>query len=259
MSADRRRADDLLANQIAYYRAHAPRYDDWWFRRGRHDLGDEFRQQWESEIAAVRRALDDVAPLGDVLELAGGTGNWTAELIARSDTVTVVDASPEAVAIARAKVKGPVEWVLADLFTFSPERRYDTVFFSFWLSHVPDDRFDEFWGLVGECLAPDGSVFFVDNAHPSRGRHLLPARFRRDGDSVEGTSVEGIDSVTNLETGISTRTTAGGETYDVVKIWREPDDLRVRLGELGWAFQLEVTDWAFLYGHGSRAAWARDH
>jgi hypothetical protein len=58
---DRSATDKLIASQIAYYRAHAPRYDDWWFRRHRHDLGEVFRAQWDSEISAVRAAVDDFA------------------------------------------------------------------------------------------------------------------------------------------------------------------------------------------------------
>ena len=34
--------DSLVQEQIAYYRARAPEYDDWWLRTGRYDSGDEF-------------------------------------------------------------------------------------------------------------------------------------------------------------------------------------------------------------------------
>lgn len=99
--------DALLESQIAYYRAHAPRYDDWWFREDRHDLGDAYRDSWNAQIRTLRAALTELAPLGNVLELAGGTGNWTRELAMLADSVTVVDASPEAVAIARDKGPRP--------------------------------------------------------------------------------------------------------------------------------------------------------
>ena len=33
--------DGLLAEQIEYYRARAPEYDEWWVREGRWDLGPE--------------------------------------------------------------------------------------------------------------------------------------------------------------------------------------------------------------------------
>jgi hypothetical protein len=31
---------------------------------------------------------------------------------------------------------------------------YEAVFFGFWLSHVPRERFECFWSLVGEALVP---------------------------------------------------------------------------------------------------------
>ena len=59
-----------------------------------------------------------------------------------------------------------VRFVEADLFAWRPDRRYDAVFFGFWLSHVPLERFDGFWALVADCLAPGGRVCFVDDAPP---------------------------------------------------------------------------------------------
>jgi len=242
--------DPLLSSQIAYYRAHAPRYDDWWFRRGRYDLGDDTRADWEGQIATVRSALRDFAPLGSVLEIAGGTGNWTAELVQIADSVTVVDASPEAVAVAQSKVTGGAEWVVTDVFSYRPARRFDTVFFGFWLSHVPLERFDDFWSLVDECLIPDGRVFFIDNAHPSLSWDVDPDVFRPP-DPGQST-VAGIDSITDLESGISTRRAADGETYDLVKIWWDADQLQSRIEALGWEATVTTTEWAFLYGHAAR-------
>jgi demethylmenaquinone methyltransferase/2-methoxy-6-polyprenyl-1,4-benzoquinol methylase len=46
-----------------------------------------------------------------------------------------------------------------------PDSRYDVVFFGFWLSHVPLERFAAFWTFVADCLEPTGRVFFVDDAY----------------------------------------------------------------------------------------------
>jgi SAM-dependent methyltransferase len=255
--ADRPEPDDgLLARQIAYYRAHAPRYDDWWLRRDRHDLGEEYRGSWNAQIETLRARLVELGPLGDVLEFAGGTGNWTRELAVLSDSVTVLDASPEATAIAREKVSGNVTWEITDIFRFRPVRTFDTIFFGFWLSHVPADRFQEFWRLVGRCLRPTGRVFFIDNAHPELARAVRP-QFFADRWRTEQSSVEGIDSVTNLTTGIATRLAADGRHYRLVKIWRGPEELRSQLEDLGWTFQIATTEWAFIYGSGRRTAAAR--
>jgi hypothetical protein len=56
-----------------------------------------------------------------------------------------------------------VRFVAADLFTWTPDRRYDVVFFGFWLSHVPAERFASFSRtlLLGSRKprhAPDMSV-----------------------------------------------------------------------------------------------------
>lgn len=243
-----------MASQIAYYRAHAPRYDDWWRRANDHDLGEDSRLRWEAEISALRTALVTFAPLGDVVEFAGGTGNWTVELARLADSVTVVDTSTEATTIARQKVTTEnVTWITEDIFTFRPNREYDTVFFSFWLSHVPNERFDQFWALVDECLSTRGRVFFVDNAHPSLERDLpeLEELTRRSTDTL----LAGINSVTDLTTGVSTRRAADGCTYELVKIWRTPEELESALSGLGWKVRVDTTNWAFIYGSGTRTSY----
>ena len=101
---------------------------------------------------------------GDVLELAGGTGWWTQRLAGTADRLTVVDASPEALAINRGHVgRTDVDYVVADVFDWRPGRVYDVAFFSFWLSHVPRVRFGPFWALLRSCLAPGGRVFLIDD------------------------------------------------------------------------------------------------
>ena len=103
---------------------------------------------------------------GDVLELACGPGTWTAMLAQRAASVTAVDGAPEMLREAAASAPGEnVTFVQADLFSWRPERRYDAIFFGFWLSHVPDERFDAFWSTVADALAPGGHVVFVDDAY----------------------------------------------------------------------------------------------
>src|SRR3954452_24216875 len=123
----------LVAEQIAYYRALAPEY-----------LAHALDMPGAGEIEG---ALDRFAPTGDVLELACGLGSWTARLLSDARTVSAVDAAPEMLAVARNRVADPrVKFVCADLFTWRPDRRYDVVFFGFWLSHVPLERFTAFGG-----------------------------------------------------------------------------------------------------------------
>ncbi|CAM5739244.1 hypothetical protein SALBM311S_02895 [Streptomyces alboniger] len=46
---------------------------------------------------------------------------------------------------------------------WQPPRRYDTVFFAFWLSHVPPPRLPDFWNTVSAALAPGSKVIFIDD------------------------------------------------------------------------------------------------
>ena len=145
--------DRLLDEQLAYYRALAADYLDQGL-----DLpgGDE-----------VTEALDAFQPTGSVLELACGPGVWTGQLLRYAADVTAVDASPEMLAIAAARVgRERVRFIQADLFTWKPDRRYDVVFIGFWLSHVPAEHFESFCSLVADCLKPQGRVFFADDAYP---------------------------------------------------------------------------------------------
>lgn len=148
---DLRDIDAVLADQIDYYRAVAAEYDS-------HCLqapgGEELVQ-----------AIESFRPEGSVLELACGRGRWTAELLRYATEVTAVDAAPEMLAVAAEHVgRDPcARFVQADVFDWRPAARFDVVLFGFLLSHVPEERFDAFWSLVADSLAPGGRVLFVDD------------------------------------------------------------------------------------------------
>jgi demethylmenaquinone methyltransferase/2-methoxy-6-polyprenyl-1,4-benzoquinol methylase len=108
----------------------------------------------------VVQALDRCGPVGDVLELAGGTGWWNRHLAQTAARLTVLDSSSETLHINRQRVERPdVRYIVADIFGWRPDRRYDTVLFSFWLSHVPRHLFETFWALVGSSLRPGDRNF----------------------------------------------------------------------------------------------------
>src|SRR5947207_2508439 len=137
--------EQLLAEQQAYYRARAPEY-----------LKGALVPLASEQSTALRRELGaafDEHIRGAVLELACGPGTWTAMLAERARTLTAIDGSPEMLAQAAERPYGEhVRFVCADLFEWQPERRYDSIFFGFWLSHVPDERFQGFWAKVAHAL-----------------------------------------------------------------------------------------------------------
>ena len=222
--------DALLAEQRAYYRARATEYDEWWQRRGRFDRGSEMSEEWDRQVSLVAAALGTFGATGRVLELAGGTGWWTQRLARTADRLTVVDSSPETLDLNRNRVgRSDVDYVVADLFSWQPQRTYDVVFFSFWLSHVPRQRFSAFWSLVQTCLAPSGRVFVVDNRDPDRGGELDDAYVMRAGPDLD------------------LRRLHDGSRYQVVEIFYEPDELRSLLDQEGWTAKIGATPW-FIFG-----------
>src|ERR1700730_4890554 len=50
--------DELLGEQIAYYEARAPEYDQGWSREGRYNLGAEFNRAWLAEADRLHSVLD---------------------------------------------------------------------------------------------------------------------------------------------------------------------------------------------------------
>jgi SAM-dependent methyltransferase len=202
----------LWRGQIAYYGRGAADYDATAY-------GDPV--ELEARIGAL---VDRARPTGDVLEIAPGTGLWTERLTRLARTVTVVDAAPEMIEQARQRLRGrDIEFVLADVFDWVPHRRFDTVFFAFWLSHVPSVTFAPFWSLIGNWLADDGRVVFVDEQVGEAAREVYLA------DSSE----------------IVRRRLTDGSFHQIVKVFRSPADIEGALGRLGWRASVrpDGADW----------------
>ncbi len=227
-------SQQLLEEMMAYYRARAPEYNEWWLRQRRYDRGPESNARWFAEMQAVLTDFDAFALSGDVLELAPGTGNWTKRLLATASTITAVDTSPEMIAINRAHVQSErVTYILADLFTWQPKREYDAIFFGFWLSHVPLERMDTFLQKVCKALRKGGKLFFID--------------------SLQHESLPGIAAHQPvLDPQIMTREIKDGRTFAIVKNYFEPMALVAQYRAAGLAVTIKTTPNHFLYGLGSK-------
>jgi len=208
--------DDLLARQLAYYRARAGEYDQVYALRGFEHL----------------TAVGDALPVaGEVLELACGTGQWTVRLARRADRLTALDGAPEMLAIARERVArevpgAVVEFRQAELFSWRADRRYDVVFFAFWLSHVPPERFAAFWASVAGALRPGGRVLFVDTDAGERATE-------RPGGGPRPTVLRRLDD---------------GTEHEIVKMFYDPAALTADLAALGWAARVTPTPGGFISG-----------
>ena len=131
--------------------------------------------------------------------------------------VVAVDANAETLALNTPAA----ELVVADIFSWRPPQEFDVVFFSFWLSHVPEERFAEFWGLVRSALRPDGRVFLIDSGPPETA------------DAGE----------------LQVRQLADGREFTIVKRFWQPGELAERVAGLGFELDLALTaNGLFLHG-----------
>jgi SAM-dependent methyltransferase len=234
--------DSIIEDQVAYYRARAPEYDErlvelnQYMSLGGTVGGPTDDPHGDREIASALEKLNLLLPVGHVLELACGTGWWTQWLARSAALVTAVDAAPEMLALNRERVaQSNVRYEQADLFSWRPHEQYDLVFFAFWLSHVPEDRFEAFWRLVEEAVAPHGRFFFIDEL-----------RNRPD-----------LQHEEELGGGMVNRRLKDGRTFRAVKIYHDPTELQQRLAGMGWDAVVESCGSYFYVGYGGRASTAR--
>jgi 2-polyprenyl-3-methyl-5-hydroxy-6-metoxy-1,4-benzoquinol methylase len=193
--------DEVLADQVGYYRRRAGEYDVTAY-------GDVAVAR-----ARIARLVAEMSPTGNVLEIACGTGLWTEALAGLADTVTAIDTSPEVIEIARARVgSAKVSFEVADVFSWSTSARFDVVFFSAWLSHVPTSRFEHFWGLLRQLLVTGGRVLFIDEHVDVRAKEAY---------------VAGRDEIVEREL-------RDGEKFRIIKNFVDPERLEDRLRQIGW-------------------------
>jgi ubiquinone/menaquinone biosynthesis C-methylase UbiE len=225
-------SNPTLDDQIAYYRARAPEYDDWFYRRGRYDRGETWNRLWFEEAEAVVQQLNAIPKCESILELACGTGIWTQRLTSIGRQVTAVDASPEVIGINRERVANEaVRYVQADLFTWEPDREFDMVFFSFWLSHVPPERLDPFLETVRRAAKTGGRIFVIDS---------LP-------DEISSA----VDHPPKQPEQIyETRKLDDGRSFRVVKVYYAPDTLSSIFARHGLSVEVRTTDRFFWYVSG---------
>jgi len=209
-------SDPLWREQVAYYRRRAGEYDATAYG----DLPDA-----DERLAAL---VDRLRPSGDVLEVACGTGMWTRHLAAHARTLTAVDTAPEMVAVARRRAPSAT-FLVADVLDWTPPRHWDTIFFAFWLSHVPAAAFAPFWSVVRAALADGGRVIFVDD---------------RPAAAEEETYVPGSAEVVE-------RRLADGSVHRLVKLPRDASELSGRLARLGWRADVRPVPPGWLAGEAS--------
>ena len=204
----------IIREQIAYYEARAHDWDTYSGGGGPYPGQHEKNLLWFRDLGLMKHAVSLLQPHGQVLELAAGTGFWTEHLANAAERIVVLDSSMSMLSINEQRclqicARNHVSYrrICCDLFKWKPEGTYDTVFFAFWLCHIPEPLFDSFWDLVSGCLKPSGRFIFLD-------------------------SVLADDEAHEKASPIERRELGDGTFYRVIKIRYSPEALEMRLREL---------------------------
>lgn len=59
--------ENIIKEQIVYYRARYDEYDEWFYRLNRYDRGYYFNRKWFQEVAIVKKALFQIGKFQNVL------------------------------------------------------------------------------------------------------------------------------------------------------------------------------------------------
>jgi SAM-dependent methyltransferase len=152
-----------------YYDQRAPEYEQIYLPRD---------EQHGRELGILARELRAALAGRRVLEVACGTGYWTACAAQVAKAVTATDASLAMLAEAREKILPPnVTLQLGDAYDLAAiDGEFDGALGMFWLSHVPRGRLRSFLDGLHARVAPGSVVFLADNVHLAGvGGELLPA------------------------------------------------------------------------------------
>jgi SAM-dependent methyltransferase len=202
----------MITGTEKYYQAWAPEYDQVYERPAR-----------QADLGRLRAWLPPVLNGRRVLEVAAGTGYWTAVYAERAACALATDASAETLNVAKARRAWPATVGFAQVNAFelaSVTGAFDAAFAGFFWSHIPLGLLDGFLAGLASRLDRPATLVFIDNRYVHGSNHPL-IRSDADGNTYEQ------------------RKLADGSTWEVIKNFPAPGEIAARLEGLG---QVTITE-----------------
>ena len=190
----------------------------------------------QSDLARLALDLAEAFRGRTVVEVACGTGYWTQHIAQHAVRVDAFDINDETLAIARTKSIDParVRFAVGDAYAIpEPAAPYDAAFAGFWWSHIAKLDLPRFLGGLHRVLAPGARIIMIDNCY------------------VEGSSMPIVrtDSVGNTW---QTRKLADGTTYQILKNFPTPDELRSTVAPYSAGTEVRLFDYYWQLDYTSR-------
>jgi SAM-dependent methyltransferase len=194
---------DITESMRRYYAQRAAYYERVYFKPER-----------QTDLRAMEAAL--AAPFAGrrVLEVACGTGWWTAHGARLAQSWLATDLNPETMAVARAKpMPAQVRFETVDAYSFAElgAQTFDAAFTGCWWSHVPLARLPGWLELLHTRLEPGARVVMLDNSYVQTSSTPI-SRTDADGNTYQN------------------RTLDDGSTHEVLKNFPTPEQAVAALG-----------------------------
>ena len=206
-----------------YYKERAPVYDRVYsFPERQNDL-----RILESYIPCELEGLD-------ILEVAAGTGYWTQFISQKANSILATDATVEALnQIQQRKIDCPVETKVVDAYKLGTLGKcFSGAFAGLWLSHVPKQDLNVFFGELHKCMNPGAKILLIDNSIAQCER--LPLTYTDDfGNTYQD------------------RELADGTIHRVLKNFPSQDELFAVTNEIGKNHKFMELDYFWLFQYQS--------
>ena len=164
----------------------------------------------QPELQGLRLWVADQVRGRRVLEIACGTGYWTAIAAPAAKSIAAYDITEATLEIARAKQLGPqVTFAPGDAYAPIPGD-YDCVLAAFWWSHIPKSRIAAFVAALAAAVRPGARLLLIDNTYAAGS----------------STPIARTDSEGNL---YQRRKLADGSTHEVLKNFPDRASLNAAL------------------------------
>ena len=130
----------------------------------------------QEDLETVRGILRKQFVEHDVLEIACGTGFWTAVIANVAKGIAAIDVSDEVLEIAKNRLAGSakVSFHKEDAYRLTyPRGSFSAGFAGFWFSHVPVKKRKMFFEVLHGKLRKGGLFMMIDNRYVEGSNHPI--------------------------------------------------------------------------------------
>lgn len=210
--------DTVKTDLVAYYATRADEYENIYAKPER-----------QADLANMREHIRTLLRNQRVLELACGTGYWTAQFADAAAFVHAIDINQHMLDVARSKnlPADKVEFALADAYHLPPQQGFTACFAGFWWSHVKREDQAAFLQRLRETMGKDTLLVLIDNTYVE-GSNTPVARTDAEGNTYQ------------------IRKLGNGERYEVLKNFPTDSALRKKLASAVKDIRIVRTEYFWL-------------